>query len=393
MSKVARKHEQFVSWLNNKVPVSQTTIDRSTLMSLATQDGMKIPAWFTQLPNRAERGAYKIPGRLLTQGDITLVEKKDIPEAVSPVQQENLIPEINPEFVEFGAYQDIKKIIQSRLWFPVYITGHSGCGKTESIRQACAELGREFIRINITSETDADSLLGGLRLDNGRTYFEYGWIVEAMKRGAIVVCDEWDMGSPGNLSCLQAVMEGKSAYIEKTKERIAPAPGFNVFATGNTRGRTDTTGRYAGTRAQNESMLERFDMTIAQDYPSVEVETAILRKRFVSLGLDPKEHTKFITNLALFAEATRKTFRESDGAGDLITTRRLLGISKAFAVFRDPFKAVDSAISRFDDMTYHAFSDLFAAFHAKDTKVAEPTEEPEKPISFDAADLTKVVPF
>ena len=281
--------------------------------------------------------------------------------AVEPVtqMQENLIPEKDPNYVPFGNFSDVKKIIKSGIFYPVFITGLSGNGKTQSIEQACASLNRELIRVNITIETDEDDLLGGYRLLDGNTVFQYGPVIQAMQRGAVLLLDEIDLAS-NKIMCLQSVLEGNGVLLKKTNEFIKPAPGFNVFATANTKGKGSEDGRFVFTNILSEAFLERFPVTFEQEYPTPATEKKIVVNYMNSLNCVDVE---FAEKLVTWSEVIRKTFFDS-GVDELISTRRLIHITKAFSVFQDRKKAIEVCINRFDEDTKDSFLDLYGKIDA-----------------------------
>ena len=270
------------------------------------------------------------------------------PAAMSAVEQ-NLIPQKDDSFVQFGNFGDIKKIIKSDLFYPTFITGLSGNGKTFSIEQACAQLGRELIRVNITVETDEDDLIGGFRLVGGETVWHNGPVIEALQRGAILLLDEIDLAS-NKILCLQSILEGKGVFLKKIGKWVAPKEGFNVFATANTKGKGSDDGRFIGTNVLNEAFLERFPVTFEQDYPSVATEQKILNKIC--------DDTEFCKRLADWADIIRKTFYDG-GIEEIISTRRLVHIVKAYSIFNDKAKAIQVCVNRFDDETKQAFLELY----------------------------------
>jgi MoxR-like ATPase len=271
-----------------------------------------------------------------------------------PAVEQNLIPEKDDSFVKFGNYNDIRKIIQSKLFYPTFITGLSGNGKTFSVEQACAQLGRELIRVNITIETDEDDLIGGFRLVDGSTVWHNGPVVEALERGAILLLDEIDLAS-NKILCLQSILEGKGVFLKKIGKRVDPAVGFNVIATANTKGKGSDDGRFIGTNVLNEAFLERFPVTFEQDYPTVATERKILMRVAASVG---KHDEAFVKHLCDWADIIRKTFFDG-GIEDLISTRRLVHIVRAYGIFDDKHKAIDVCINRFDDETKQAFVELY----------------------------------
>lgn len=290
--------------------------------------------------------------------------------AVMPKTTINLIPEIDENYVPFGNYKDVKKIIQSKIFYPVFITGLSGNGKTQSIAQACANLNREMIRVNITIETDEDDLLGGFRLVNGATVWHDGPVVEAMKRGAVLLLDEIDLAS-NKIMCLQSVLEGKGVFLKKINQFVKPESGFNVFATANTKGKGSDDGRFVGTNVLNDAFLERFPVTFEQEYPTPAIEKKIVVNYMKSLDCVDED---FADKLITWCEVIRKTFFDG-GVDELISTRRLIHISKAFSIFGDRKKAIEVCINRFDEDTKDSFMSLYEKVDA-DVQQQVETEMP-----------------
>ena len=277
---------------------------------------------------------------------------------------QNLIPEKDDTFVSFGNFTDIKKVVQSRLFYPTFITGLSGNGKTFGVEQACAQLGRELIRVNITIETDEDDLIGGFRLVNGETVWHNGPVVEAMERGAILLLDEIDLAS-NKIMCLQSVLEGKGVFLKKIGVHVAPKAGFNVFATANTKGKGCDDGRFIGTNVLNEAFLERFPITFEQQYPTISIETKILTNVAQSLKIPMiGEHTDFIKHLCNWSDIIRKTFADG-GIDEVISTRRLVHIIKAYSIFGKKDKALKVCLNRFDDETKATFVELYDKIDAE----------------------------
>ena len=277
--------------------------------------------------------------------------------------KENLIPEKDDTFVSFGSFSDVKKIIQSRLFYPVFITGLSGNGKTFGVEQACAQLGRELIRVNITIETDEDDLIGGFRLVDGATVWHNGPVIEALERGAILLLDEIDLAS-NKILCLQPILEGKGLFLKKIGRFVRPAVGFNVVATANTKGKGSDDGRFIGTNILNEAFLERFPITFEQSYPTAKVESDILRK--VAEQLDCYD-ADFVDRLVAWGEIIRKTFYDG-GVDEIISTRRLVHIIRAFSIFKKRSKAIEVCVNRFDDETKSSFLELYAKIDASVTE-------------------------
>ncbi len=266
-----------------------------------------------------------------------------------PAIEQNLIPQKDDSFVKFGNFGDVKKIIESRVFYPTFITGLSGNGKTFSVEQACAQLGRELIRVNITIETDEDDLIGGFRLVNGATVWHNGPVIEALQRGAVLLLDEIDLAS-NKILCLQSILEGKGVFLKKIGRWIDPASGFNIIATANTKGKGSDDGRFIGTNVLNEAFLERFPVTFEQEYPTAAIEIKILNK----LCTDEN----FCKRLADWADIIRKTFYDG-GIEEIISTRRLVHIIKAYNIFGDKAKAIQVCVNRFDDETKRAFLELY----------------------------------
>ncbi len=352
--------------------------DRQTLVDVATANGMKHPpAWITQDAARKtdERGVYLVPEYRL------VVEETPDPDfgtvngsSPEPVQQEaavpatsmalaaamtagertSLIPDVMGDFVAWGHSRHITQIISSGFFAPVFVTGLSGNGKTTMIEQACAKAKRECYRVNITQETDEDDLLGGFRLIDGNTVFSYGPVVEAMRNGAVLLLDEIDLAS-SKIMCLQPVLEGKGVFVKKIGEWITPAPGFTVLATANTKGKGDVDGRFIGTNVLNEAFLDRFDWTMEQDYAPRATETRIIKKKMEKYGQVDEDFADYLTR---WAEITRKAYTEG-AIDEIITTRRLENICKAFAIFKDRKTSVALALARFDADTQQAFWSLY----------------------------------
>jgi len=274
--------------------------------------------------------------------------------AAMPAIEQNLIPSKDPNYVPFGNFSDIKKILQSRIFYPTFITGLSGNGKTFSVEQACASLNRELIRVNITIETDEDDLIGGFRLVNGETVWHNGPVVEALERGAVLLLDEVDLAS-NKILCLQSILEGKGVFLKKTGRYVQPAAGFNVMATANTKGKGSDDGRFIGTNVLNEAFLERFALTFEQEYPTPATESKILLRIAASVG---KHDEEFCNNLANWADIIRRTFKDG-GVDEVISTRRLVHIMRAYAIWDDRMKAIKVCVNRFDDETKQSFIELY----------------------------------
>ena len=272
----------------------------------------------------------------------------------APIVEQNLVPDKDPNYVPFGNFADVKKIISSKMFYPTFITGLSGNGKTFSVEQACAQLKRELIRVNITIETDEDDLIGGFRLVNGETVWHDGPVIQALNRGAILLLDEVDLAS-NKILCLQSILEGKGVFLKKVGRFAKPANGFNIFATANTKGKGSDDGRFIGTNVLNEAFLERFALTFEQDYPTPKTEQNILEKVAANYGCLDK---KFCENLATWGDIIRRTFKDG-GIDEVISTRRLVHVIRAFAIWQDRMKAIKVCVNRFDDETKQSFLELY----------------------------------
>jgi hypothetical protein len=300
---------------------------------------------------KVQRGKWNLE---VTQERVEEIERSFSNVSVLPEVHQNLIPAKDDTFVKFGNFNDIKRIIQSRLFYPTFITGLSGNGKTFGVEQACAQLGRELIRVNITIETDEDDLIGGFRLVNGETAWHNGPVIEALERGAILLLDEIDLAS-NKILCLQSVLEGKGIFLKKIGRFVKPVSGFNVIATANTKGKGSDDGRFIGTNVLNEAFLERFPVTFEQEYPSVANEVKILEKVAQTLGVND---SNFCKRLADWADIIRKTFYDG-GIEEIISTRRLVHIIRAYSIFQDKAKAIQVCVNRFDDETKQSFLELY----------------------------------
>ena len=284
------------------------------------------------------------------------------PEALIPVKNEtvlSLIPKKDPQYVSWGHFKDIKTILERKIFYPIFVTGLSGNGKTSMIHEVCAKLKRDLIRINITVETDEDDLLGGFRLVNGETVWQDGPLVVAMKQGAVALIDEVDLASH-KIMCLQPIMEGQPIYLKKINEVVYPAEGFNIVATANTKGKGSEDGRFMGTNILNEAFLDRFSATFYQEYPSISHETKILKKQFAMHDIKEDD---FVDNLVKWADVIRKSFKEG-AVDEIVTTRRLIDITKSYAIFGDKMKSVVLCLERFDDETKESFTDFYTKVDA-----------------------------
>ena len=337
------------------------TINKEMTRQAAKKAKIPVPTWFL---SRCKVGynMFELPseGESVSAAAPVVTEEHAVVNLVaSNMEKQNLIPTLFEGFVPWGNYGNLKKIIKSNLFYPVFITGLSCNGKTLMVEQLHAELGKELIRVNITIETDEDDLLGGFRLVNGETKFVPGPVIEAMERGCTLLLDECDLGS-NKLLALQPVLEGKGVFLKKINKWIVPKKGFNVFATANTKGKGSEDGRFIGTNILNEAFLERFAITIEQPYPTAAVEKKIVlgsMKKYNAVDED------FAANLVTWAEVIRKTFYDG-GVDEVISTRRLDHIAKAFAIFEDKMLAIEMCVSRFDEDTKESFIDLYTKVDA-----------------------------
>ena len=336
--------DQIINDLKNTYGTEFTAAD---VRGYCASHGVSYPTVTRRLEEyKVGRGKWNLE---VTQETVEELEQTYQAPAVMPASEQNLIPQKDDTFVKFGNFSDVKKIIQSRIFYPTFITGLSGNGKTLTVEQACAQLGRELIRVNITVETDEDDLIGGFRLVGGETVWHNGPVIEALQRGAVLLLDEIDLAS-NKILCLQSILEGKGVFLKKIGKWVAPAEGFQVFATANTKGKGSDDGRFIGTNVLNEAFLERFPVTFEQEYPSPAIEAKILGKIC--------DDDKFTTKLVDWADIIRKTFYDG-GIEEIISTRRLVHIVKAYNIFGDKAKAIQVCINRFDDETKQAFLELY----------------------------------
>ena len=341
-------------------------------------------SWFVRAPYRVGTGKFKLPvnGEMMApvkpkKLKVPVMKNSEVGEESVVAYHnptENLVPDKDPLYVPFGNFNDVFSIIKSGRYYPAFITGLSGNGKTFMVEQACAKAKREYFRVNITVETDEDDLLGHYALIDGNTVWQDGPVVKAMERGAILLLDEIDLAS-SKIMCLQPVLEGKGVFLKKVNRFVSPSVGFNVLATANTKGKGSEDGRFIGTNILNEAFLERFPITVEQEYPSMSVERKILDKVFASL--DITEYGDFSEKLVTWADIIRKTFYEG-GIDEIIATRRLVHIVNAYAIFDDRKKAIEMCIARFDDDTKTSFLDLYSKCDSEVVMNEESTETVEE---------------
>ena len=346
---------------------------RRQIIDTATELGLGFPAWLVngRKDLKVDRGVYNLTAMfggqsvapiaqptVPTAQPIEVVETKNpeyVVQAKLQVEVDNLVPNKDETFVPFGFYKDLKKVLQGNLFYPIFISGLSGNGKTTMVEQVCANLKREAIRVNISIETDEDDLIGGNTLVDGNVVYREGPVLTAMKRGAILILDEIDRGS-NKMMCLQAILEGKPYFNKKTGETVSPAPGFNIVATANTKGRGSDDGKFISANILDEAFLERFAITVEQEYPTLATEKKIVLKKMERVN---NVDEGFATHLVTWSDVIRKTYYEG-AIDELISTRRLEHIVNAFAMFGDKTKAIELCVSRFDADTKQAFIDLYS---------------------------------
>ena len=344
----------------------RTDISRSEINDLVKSGEISNPSWLKSDKYKVSRGVYSLPiaGNDFspTLTDVPLVEEP-VNEVVSKAAFVvssligNIVPDKDPVFVPWGYFKDIKKIVSSKAFYPIFVTGLSGNGKTMNVSQACAAANRECIRVNVTIETDEDDLLGGYRLQDGQTVWQDGPVIEAMKRGALLLLDEIDLAS-NKIMCLQPILEGNGVFLKKINQFVKPAKGFNVIATANTKGQGSDDGKFIGTNILNEAFLERFPITIEQAYPTNKIEEKILLNVMSDKKLTSVVDNEFAKSLVTWADIIRKTYYEG-GVDELISTRRLVHIVEAFSIFKNKMKAIEMCTNRFDLDTKTSFLDLY----------------------------------
>ena len=335
------------------------TVTRTEINDLVKKGKISNPSWLKSDKFKVDRGVYTLNvdnSADESVEDTTDTKISDESKAAYVVSSltDNVVPAKDKDFVNFGNFADVKNIITSKKFYPVFITGLSGNGKTLAVTQACAVAKRELIRVNITIETDEDDLLGGYRLRDGQTVWQNGPVIEAMERGAVLLLDEIDLAS-NKIMCLQPILEGSGIYVKKINKFVKPKLGFNVVATANTKGQGSDDGKFIGTNVLNEAFLERFPVTFEQEYPGNKTEVKIVATKLKSAG---KSDDKFANNLVTWADVIRKTFKDG-GVDEIISTRRLVHIAEAYAIFKNKMKAIEVCTNRFDESTKTSFVDLY----------------------------------
>ena len=372
MIKITAQHEKFIDAAATVYP-GQSEFSRSQIRKVVAETGCPNPSWFTKAQFRSGAGTYSLElAGVAVQNNVV-----DLPIGAPNVGSVNVlmndvtvIPEAVKEYVPFGHFKDLKSILQSGLFFPVFITGLSGNGKTMMVEQVCAKLKRECYRVNVTIETDEDDLIGSNTLVDGNIVFREGPVLKAMRKGAVLLIDEIDLAS-NKIMCLQSILEGSGYLNKKTGEYVTPAKGFTIVATANTKGKGSDDGRFIGTNVLNEAFLERFSITMEQEYPTNAIEKKILIKEFERLEITDQED--YVVNLVNWADVIRKSFFEG-AIDELISTRRLVHIAQAFSMFKDKMKAIEMCVSRFDTETKATFLDLYTKVDAE--AIATPDDIP-----------------
>ena len=365
--------ETLVEYLRNN-NTNNGVFRKREVVDAAAHLGMKYPGWIFQRDRMIKRGVYDLSPMMAN------LSSAPAPSAVAPkmvIQPklqttiENLVPQVDPTYVPFGFYRDLTKVIKSQNFYPTFISGLSGNGKTTMVEQVCAKLKRECLRVNVSIETDEDDLIGGNTLVDGNVVYREGPVLTAMKRGAILILDEIDRGS-NKLMCLQAILEGKPYFNKKTGETVYPKAGFNVIATANTKGRGSDDGKFMSAQILDDAFLERFAITVEQEYPALKIEKQIILNKMEKVG---KVDEEFADKLVTWADIIRKTFYDG-GVEELISTRRLEHIVNAFAMFGTRNKAIELCVNRFDTDTKSAFLDLYKKVDAGTAADEQTNDDP-----------------
>lgn len=370
-------------FLSNLAALGKSTITRTELLAYCEEKGINVPQWYTGgVEYRAGRGVYKVPGAAAAPAvaeemqpamvaQVVPMKRAEIASVVTSLGVDSAVPEKYENYIPFGPFAELKKVVASKRFFPVFITGPSGNGKSMSVEQACAQAGREFVVISMTDETDEGDLLGNYVLIDGNMVWRDGAVTIAARKGAVLLIDEIDYGSK-NLSCLQRVLEGKPFLLKKKNEMVIPAPGFTVIATANTKGQGSDSGKYMFTNVLNDAFLERFPVTIEQPWAPKAIETRILLGEMKSAGAVDEQFAK---ELIEWADIIRRTFEEG-GVEDVVSTRRLVHIVKAWSIFGDKMGSIEKCLARFDSETKASFLDLFAKVTAVDAVPEASAEAP-----------------
>jgi len=376
-------HYRFLDAAAEQFP-NQVEFSKSTVKKICLTAGIPKPSWLFRNPQfKAGYGTYSIESVVpenysqpVPVQAVQTVETVPVPTSTVGVNvlDENIsvIPSIMDNYVPFGHFKDLKSILKSGIFFPVFITGLSGNGKTLMVEQICAKLKKELFRVNITIETDEDDLIGSNTLINGNIVFKEGPVLKAMRKGAVLLLDEVDLAS-NKIMCLQSILEGGGYLIKKTGEFVKPVDGFTVVATANTKGKGSEDGRFIGTNILNEAFLERFAICLEQEYPPVTTEKKIVKGDFAILGVNDDE---FADKLVDWADVIRKSFYEG-AVDEVISTRRLVHIAKAFSMFNDKLKSIEVCLARFDEDTKASFLDLYTKVDANVNPLGDELESEE----------------
>ena len=381
MVKMNEDRVRFVSAARAELGSDSTEITRSEINNIRDKSGLPNPSWLKSKKLNLRRGVYALPfedGTIVMEKITTVANGPSAFDSVVALatnvdvqeEQDSYVPEKFPGYVAWGNFNTVKDVLKSETFYPMFITGLSGNGKTLMVQETCARLKREYVRANITIETDEDDLIGGFRLLNGETVWHDGPVITAMKRGAVLLLDEIDLAS-NKIMCLQPILEGSSIYIKKIGKWVHPKQGFTVIATANTKGQGSDDGRFIGTNVLNEAFLERFPITLDQSYPTVKMEEKILTNEFAK---SDNVESELVTNLVRWADVIRKTFMEG-GCDEIISTRRLVHIVNAYNIFDNKMKAIELTVNRFDDETKESFLDLFTKIDAGEDVVEPVTDE------------------
>ena len=379
MKNLKKSTEIILTELAKRYP-DQTQFRKNVIVDVGESFGYTGKDWDPIMTknNRVKIGTYELAGLIEPLREVAISNNVvQMPQAAAQMQsivnEEKTYASADKTFVPWGAFSDIVKIVKSNMFYPTYISGLSGNGKTFMVEQACAKVGKEFIRVQINPETDEDDLLGGFRLINGETVFSKGPVLKAMENGAILLLDEIDRAT-NKIMCLQGILEGKPVLVKKTGEVVQPAKGFNVIATANTKGKGSEDGRFTAASIIDDAFLERFTISIDQQFPSLNIEKKIVLKHMAKFDAIDSD---FADKLVVWADIIRKTFYD-DGVDEVISTRRLCHIVQTFSIFNKRDKAIDLCISRFDNDTKEAFLDLYSKVDAdeiqaqpEDTNVSE----------------------
>jgi hypothetical protein len=380
MSKRAERRELFLKTL---IATGKETVSLDEIRKISSEIGTSYPHWFVNVDsNRVKRGFYKVPKESieLIPKVVPILKKIEnvntdvkITNVSTQLEQTSLVPNVYENYVPFGNFADVVSIIESNRFFPVFISGHSGNGKTMSIEQACAKSKRKFVCVSMTPETDESDLLGNYVLVDGNMVWRDGPVTTAARQGAVLCIDEIDYGAQ-NLSSLQRVLEGKPFLLKKKGEVVTPTQGFTVFATANTKGKGSDDGRYMFTNVLNEAFLERFRTTMEQDWPPVKIEKKIISKELQSVG---KKDDDFAEKLVTWADVIRKTF-DDGGCDEIISTRRLVHIVETFGIFGDKLKSISLCLNRFDEDTKASFLDLYTKVDSGESFDTVPDENKDQ---------------